>query len=158
MDVDPQFRQDGYHLDYPSTLLNEGTLSILINGEWYVSPEYDIDGDDRPYSTAPEIGADEALWNHVSVEDLVSEGRTVLHVFPNPFSSSATIEYKLQQPSTVLISIYNHLGEQVDVITEKYQPRGRHMFTWHDVNLPAGLYYCVLITDKERRTVKIIKL
>ncbi|PLX00034.1 MAG: hypothetical protein C0591_01905, partial [Marinilabiliales bacterium] len=48
MDIDPIFRPDGYHLDVWSTLLNEGTSSILINGEWYDCPEYDIDGQERP--------------------------------------------------------------------------------------------------------------
>lgn len=43
--------------------------------------------------------------------------------YPNPFSSSVTIEYELQQPQRVTITIYNHLGEQIEVI-EKRQPQG----------------------------------
>jgi hypothetical protein len=77
MDVDPKFRSDGYHLDYPSTLLNEGTSSIFVAGDWYECPEYDIDGDERPYSSEPEIGADEALWNYVIVNE---QSKTYLDV------------------------------------------------------------------------------
>lgn len=130
--------------------------SLYINGEWYNCPEYDIDGNDRPFSTAPEIGADEALWNYVSVDEPISTTNS-LSVSPNPFSTSICIGYELKQPARVQIVIYNYLGEQVEVILEEYQPQGIHQLAWTSETLPAGVYYCMLKTNKEIQTVKIIK-
>jgi len=84
---------------------------------------------------------------------------TMIHqVYPNPFTASTTIEYELQQPSTVQITIYNHLGERVAVVAEQRQPKGKYQITRNFENLPSGVYYYVLRTDKETKTTKMIKL
>ena len=98
------------------------------------------------------------MWNSVSVKELFSTENVVLDVFPNPFTTSTTIAYELQQPATVQISIYNHLGERVALVAEKYQPKGKHQLTRSFENLPAGVYYCVLKTEKGIQTAKMVKM
>ena len=46
----------------------------------------------------------------------------------------------------------------VEFIPEKHQAKGNHKITWHTEKLPSGFYYCVLTTDKEMKTTKMIKL
>jgi N-acetylneuraminic acid mutarotase len=75
---------------------------------------------------------------------------------PNPFSNSTSIEYRLNVPTTVTITIYNHLGEQVGTIY-RTRSQGVHQEVWNATGLPAGIYYCVLRTERVMRTVKLIK-
>ncbi len=68
------------------------------------------------------------------------ENEIPLSVYPNPFSTSTTIEYKLDHPGTVRIIFFNQSGKQVDVI-EKYKQNGLTKFIWTPGNLPDGTYY-----------------
>jgi len=80
-----------------------------------------------------------------------------VRLFPNPFTTSTTIEYELTNPSSIQITIYNHLGEQVELI-EKKQLSGKQQVVWNAEGLPAGVYYCVLKTDNGTQTMKMVKL
>ena len=155
---DPEMNSDSIHLDYPSQCVNAGMASLTVGDTTYVCPDTDIDGDVRPFDwTLPDIGVDEAQWYYVSVDESAS-GNSSLTIFPNPFTTTTTIEYELQQPATVQITVYNHFGEQVSVLAENRQPKGKHQLNWNTDNLPAGVYYCVLKTDKGTRTTKMIKM
>jgi len=139
---DPEFKDDSCHLDWPSLCVNAGTDSLEVYGVWYYSPLTDIDSDARPFEwTKPDIGADEAKWYYVGREE--SEAQDInskLWSYPNPFSNFTTIAYELQQSSNVQITIYNHLGKQIEVI-EKSQPQGLQKIVWSPVDLPNGVYY-----------------
>jgi len=93
----------------------------------------------------------------VSVSEM-NQDDTDIQIYPNPFTTSATIEYELLQPSTVQITIYNYLGEGIELIPEKRQPKGMHKFTWQAEKLPAGVYYCTLRIGSRMQTSKMIKL
>ena len=87
-------------------------------------------------------------------EDLITNN---LCVIPNPFFTSTTIAYELQQPSNVQITIYNHLGRQLEVIEQK-QSFGKQQVVWDAEGLPGGVYFCVLKTDSRTKTMKMIKM
>ncbi len=63
-----------------------------------------------------------------------------LKITPNPFNNSTTISYNLPQQATVQISIFNHLGKQVDFIQQN-QSSGKQQITWDASGLPSGVYY-----------------
>jgi len=142
IDVDPQFRSDGYHLDYPSELVNAGVSTLLINGEWYDAPEYDIDGDERPFeSTEPDIGADEALWYYVGVDEHSKTDLDVT-VYPNPASSD--VHFSISASNNIIsgsnkITLFKTDGRMVyeSVIIESN-------FAINISHLPSGVYYAKL--------------
>ncbi|MFK5895019.1 MAG: T9SS type A sorting domain-containing protein [Pseudomonadota bacterium] len=74
----------------------------------------------------------------VSVGEILPSDQLTL--YPNPFSKSTNIEYILEQPSTVQIIIYNHFGEQVEVIQQQ-QCSGLQKVTWNAIGQPSGVYY-----------------
>lgn len=65
---------------------------------------------------------------------------TFINVYPNPLSLATTFEYTLEQTSSIQITIYNHIGEQVDLIQQN-QSSGKQQITWNAEGLPSGIYY-----------------
>ncbi len=89
-------------------------------------------------------------------EYVLKESLILNQIYPNPFSNSITIEYKLKKPVEVTISIYNHLGQKVKGITER-KSVGQQKIEWSCKELPVGIYFCVLKTNKGIQTTKMIK-
>ena len=80
-------------------------------------------------------------------------------IYPNPLSSTITIEFELWQPEIVTITLYNHYGEKVKhAISGK--STGKQKIEWNCQGLPAGIYFCVIKTNLPvgEQTTKIIKL
>ena len=68
-------------------------------------------------------------------------GRFVLSQnYPNPFNPSTTISYTIPLESTVSISIYNMLGQQVAILENDVQSPGSHEIVFNAENLSAGVY------------------
>jgi hypothetical protein len=82
---------------------------------------------------------------------------SVLSTYPNPFTTSTTIEFELQQAGNVQISIYNQLGEVVDVIS-KNQSHGKQQVIWDTNGLPSGMYYYQVQIGNKRARGKMVKL
>lgn len=80
-----------------------------------------------------------------------------LSINPNPFSTSTTIEYTLQHPSTVQIIIYNHFGEKIDVIRQQ-QSSGKQQVVWNAEGLPSGVYYYRIQAGDQMASEKMILL
>jgi hypothetical protein len=85
---------------------------------------------------------------------------TDITTYPNPFTTSTTLEFELKGNSEIHVSIYNAMGALV------YQSRSpgpsvskspRHKITWSPGHLPAGLYYGVLRRGDGVSVVKMVK-
>lgn len=73
---------------------------------------------------------------------------TMLRIYPNPFSQSATIRYSLPEDAGVIVQIYNAIGQLVAQPENSWQPAGQHEFTFPAANLPGGIYFCKMITER----------
>jgi len=76
-------------------------------------------------------------------------------IYPNPFSTSTTIEYQLDQPSDVTLTIFNHLGEQVELIRH-HQQSGKQQITWNAEGLPPGMYFYTIQAGDQVATGKMV--
>jgi hypothetical protein len=81
--------------------------------------------------------------------------------FPNPFSQSTTIRYRLSRPSDVVLSIYNMLGQELQVLVKEHQPAGSYSVTWDvtDGNYQPpgpGIYIYQLRAGKEVKSRRMI--
>ena len=86
-----------------------------------------------------------------------NNNKAKLTVYPNPLTTSTTIEYELTEPSHVQLSIYNAIGGVVYKAEERIMPQGKHSFTWTPERLPEGMYYAVLKSEEGISVVKLIK-
>lgn len=77
--------------------------------------------------------------------------------FPNPFAANTVFEFELNKPEIVIVTFYNKLGKQVDMI-ELYQPKGINKILWSPIDLPAGTYYYKLTANNRQSTGKVLLL
>ncbi len=81
--------------------------------------------------------------------------------YPNPFNGVTVIPYQLPRDSEVNLSVYNLLGERVEVLVSGRMPAGYHEFQWQSENrgLASGMYIVVMQAEEFRavRKVALIK-
>jgi hypothetical protein len=83
--------------------------------------------------------------------------------FPNPFNSSTQIQLELDTACGCSIGIFNTLGQRVRSLFEGELPGGPQSFVWDsrdDLDQPvqSGLYFCQLVFDHQRYTIKMLLL
>ncbi len=66
--------------------------------------------------------------------------------YPNPFNPETTIHYAIPKSGLVKIAIFNELGQQIQIITNKYQTAGHYAVQWDGKNrfgnhVPSGIYF-----------------
>lgn len=76
-----------------------------------------------------------------------------LNVYPNPFNSTARIEYQLPEETDILITVYNSLGQAVRLLDAGLKPAGRYQLVWNGkdisgIQADGGVYVCLLKTGR----------
>ena len=94
------------------------------------------------------VGA--GIFNHP--ENLISHMAS-----PNPFTTSTTITYEIQQPEQVSLSIFNHLGEMVFRVQE-IQPQGKQQLIWNADGCANGMYHYSLKAGDAVANGSIVKV
>ncbi|MCK4506365.1 MAG: T9SS type A sorting domain-containing protein [Candidatus Aegiribacteria sp.] len=61
--------------------------------------------------------------------------------YPNPFSRETTISYVLNEPSDVLLQVYDIQGRLLETIVDCIQPSGDHSVVWSAEGLNIGCYF-----------------
>jgi hypothetical protein len=147
---------------------------IINNVEWFEGKKY-VDGCGRVNHTTvykPWQGGWEEIKNLVYYKKGEEEWGTpnpvvgitelktqqnYLNTFPNPFTTSTTIEYELKEISNIQFTIYNVIGEVVYMTEDRMMTKGKHNFIWSTEGLSEGLYYAVLRSEEGVAVVKMIK-
>ncbi|MBI2427230.1 MAG: fibronectin type III domain-containing protein [Ignavibacteriales bacterium] len=79
--------------------------------------------------------------------------------YPNPFNLSTAIPFELSDETSLRISIYNLLGQEVKRLFEGTLTTGRHTIHWDGTDtegkiLPSSVYFCKLVTDDTRTFIR----
>ena len=74
----------------------------------------------------------------------------LLKSYPNPFNNTTSIQYWLDFPSNINISVFNIRGQRVTTLVNEPQPRGQHEVEWGGRNMAGnpvatGVYLCQLV-------------
>ncbi|MBU0559304.1 MAG: T9SS type A sorting domain-containing protein [Bacteroidetes bacterium] len=78
--------------------------------------------------------------------------------YPNPFNPITTISYYISRYSHVELKVYNLLGEEIEKIVNKKQTAGKYEIKFEGSNLPSGIYFYQLKTNKFIQTKKMLLL
>ena len=78
---------------------------------------------------------------------------------PNPFSINTQIGFYIPEASFVNISVYNSLGELIEILTASSYESGNHSITFDAKNLAAGTYFYKITTSNNEavKQMNIIK-
>ncbi len=84
--------------------------------------------------------------------------------YPNPFNPETTLRFDVPQTSeTVVLDIYNVLGQKVRSLVNERLNSGSYEVQWSGVNeqgqaVASGLYYAVLSGESFRQTIRMVYL
>jgi hypothetical protein len=99
-----------------------------------------------PYETIPT--ASKNTFNNIAE----------LNNYPNPFSSSTTIEFTTVKSTGVQICIFDQSGRCIETIEHKNAGPGVTRITWNAAGKPAGVYRCRIRTpENETGTISLLK-
>ena len=73
-------------------------------------------------------------------------------VYPNPFVRTATVDYTLERPLPVTVTLYDGLGRAVRVLEEGARSAGAHAVRVEAGDLPAGVYFVEVRTPESSVT------
>jgi hypothetical protein len=155
--MDPEFDEDGYHLLPGSPCKEAGTNQITILEQPYSCPEFDIDGDERPFNTFADIGADEIDIPVNEHQDNYTKKLELLQNSPNPFHGTTTIKFNLERSGYVELSIYDITGKKLHTVLNCEMNAGGYKIELDAHGMQNGLYFCVLKTGTKIQTTKMIK-
>jgi flagellar hook assembly protein FlgD len=82
-------------------------------------------------------------------------------VYPNPVHGSAQIQYSLQRPANVQITLYSILGEKIRLLENSFRVQGSHTIHWDGTDeqghpLPGGSYICTIRADDFTEMIKLL--
>lgn len=86
------------------------------------------------------------------------KGFTLGQNFPNPFNPSTSIIYRLEKRMSVLLEVYNILGQKVETLIDGSQEAGEHQVRWAGRSVPSGVYLCRMKAGKFTETRKMLLL
>ncbi len=90
------------------------------------------------------------------VQQFANDGSTLSKVYPNPMSTSALIEFTLDNPSNVEIAVYNAVGQQVRRVMDEFRAAGSHTVSFERGNLNHGVYFYTIKAGSQSETQKLM--
>jgi hypothetical protein len=108
--------------------------------------------------TQPVNGFKTGTSTSVEKDEVVSS-YTLGQNYPNPFNPVTKINYSLEKPGSVKLSVFNLLGQVVAVLVNEYQNAGTYNVSFDinraGTNLTSGIYFYTLKTGDYSITRKM---
>jgi hypothetical protein len=82
--------------------------------------------------------------------------RTALRAQPNPLDRRTELAYDLTRAGTVRIDVYDASGRLVQTLGNGPQAAGSHRTYWDAGSVPEGVYFCRLVTARDRQELKLV--
>jgi hypothetical protein len=96
-----------------------------------------------------------------SVEQTSSGIPNEYHLFqnyPNPFNPVTTIEFSIPKHSLVVLTIFNSLGMEIEVLLNQHLAAGHYRTQWTPRDIPSGVYFYRLRSSQFTETKKLLLL
>lgn len=79
-----------------------------------------------------------------------------ISIYPNPISTSTTINYSLSTDALVKIQISDFLGKTIATLFDGNLSGGSYTTVFEPSNLPNGIYFCTIIVNGKPITKKLM--
>ena len=101
-------------------------------------------------------GTDSSVWRRSYTEiigiqkisELVPSSFSLSQNYPNPFNPNTKIKFDITKLSDVKLVVFDILGREVAVLVNERLKAGTYEVAFDGTNLPSGVYFYRLITDK----------
>jgi hypothetical protein len=94
---------------------------------------------------------------YTGISTVSGKGESLLiYNYPNPFTGSTVIHYQMPERTNVKLEILNTLGKEVATLVNSEQAAGAYNVTFIAGDIPSGIYYLEITTDKETVTKKML--
>jgi hypothetical protein len=80
------------------------------------------------------------------------------HNYPNPFNPVTDIRYQISEISNVSLKIFDVLGREVSTLVNELKQPGEYTVRWNAEDVPSGVYFYRLQTDKYNNMKKMLLL
>ena len=77
-------------------------------------------------------------------------------IFPNPFRTKTTVKYELPEECQISLKVYNVSGQLVKTLFSGRKTAGIYQIDWNTKELPSGIYFLRLETEKQSLTRRIV--
>jgi len=78
--------------------------------------------------------------------------------FPNPFNPITKIRYSVPQSSSVIIKVFDLLGNEIETLVNEERDIGTYEITWYAEQLPSGVYFYQIKAGEYVNTKKMLLL
>ena len=106
-------------------------------------------------TTAKTVSFNVAITTDVNTN--IAEMDVLGQNYPNPFDEFTTIDFRVDKPSNVTLTIYNNLGQLIDVLVNEYLTAGSYSKTWAPSNAASGIYFYQLNANGDKQTKRLVK-
>ena len=134
-----------------SRYITKDNTTTLIIAAPYTDHLFTISGD---YAITDMIVANSSEEIAVSTPAMFSLDAA----YPNPFNPSTTMRLHVPVESHVDVSVYNLMGQQVDVIHSGLLSSGYTSLTWNAATLPSGMYIVKATSNAYTTSQKLMLL
>ncbi len=76
--------------------------------------------------------------------------------YPNPFNPSTTISFNLPKSGVVTLTVYNLMGEEIQILVEGYREAGIYTVNFNAEGLASGMYLYRLSTNGFTESKKML--
>ena len=97
--------------------------------------------------------------SHYQADPLASKvayGMQITEVYPNPFTTSATVSVLIPVALHLQITLVDLNGKALQVIADEYMTAGNHELIIHRASQSAGIYFLVLRANGQMLTKKLV--
>ncbi|MCD4680858.1 MAG: T9SS type A sorting domain-containing protein [Bacteroidales bacterium] len=140
--IDGQLRISWYNLEPVSLSANEALLTLELKAIGSVeNVNISLDGISELGDKYATVIQDVTL--HMPKLQAVPgspDDYSLSYNHPNPFNKITQIEYKLPEAGNVNLTVFNLLGEQVEVLVNQMQSEGTYKIDYDGSNLVPGVY------------------
>lgn len=119
------------------------------------------------YSDAVTISPESSEHSNVVINGIIASGNGNIHLpekmqlsqnYPNPFNPSTLIEFSIPYQSSITLSVFNVLGEEVARLHEGVLAAGKYDYEFNGEELSSGAYFVVLKAGAATITRKMMLL
>ncbi len=145
---------------FPDALATDGFAWTKLGGSGQrpgaASRTAGFDGDVVLLDAATGEPVDDVNWLAPAARSETAAEGTTFGSYPNPFSSSTTVEYAVREASPVTLRVYDLTGRTVATLVEGVQEAGTHQVSFDGRDLAAGTYLYRLQVGDETRTHRVV--